>query len=85
MKSKTLAFATLLMATALLLIQVIAPHAALAAANWTNISGGMSSFYIESLAYDSVHNVVYVGALNTSVGIGGVWACPDVNPFPTTP
>ncbi len=70
MKSKTLAFVILLIVTAFLLMQAIAPHAALADASWTNISGSVSSYSIQSLAYDSVHNLLYAGTFGN-----GVWVC----------
>src|SRR5665647_2497834 len=68
MKSKTLALATLLLVTAFLLTQAIAPHTALADASWTDTGGGMSSYGIQRLAYDSTNNVLYAGT-NTN----GVW------------
>ncbi|MBU4173864.1 MAG: hypothetical protein KJ686_03025 [Actinobacteria bacterium] len=68
MKSKTLAFATLMLVTAFLLMQAIAPLAALAGTSWTDTGGGLSGYTIYSLAYDSVHNVLYAGT-----GSIGVW------------
>ena len=68
MKSKTLALVTLLLVTAFLLMQAIAPHMALAGATWTNTFGGVSSYDINSLAYDSTHNLLYTGTSGQ-----GVW------------
>ena len=70
MKSKTLALATLLLATAFLLTQTIAPHTALAGntLSWSNTGGGVSSYEITSLACDAVHNVLYAGTEGQ-----GVW------------
>jgi len=72
MKSKTLAFATLLLITAFLLTQAIAPHTALADATWSSTGGGVSSSWIGSLAYDSGHNVLYAGGK-------GVWKYDGTN------
>jgi Family of unknown function (DUF5719) len=63
----SLALATLLLITAFLLMQVIAPHTALADASWTDTSGG-ASFSGYSLAYDSGHNLLYAGTYGQ-----GVW------------
>jgi hypothetical protein len=68
MKTKTLAFATLLLVAAFLFMQAIAPHAALAGTTWTDTGGGVSSYEIQSLAYDSGHNMLYAGTYG-----GGVW------------
>jgi len=63
----SLLLATLLLITAFLLMQVIAPHTVLADASWTDTSGG-ASFSGYSLAYDSGHNLLYAGTYGQ-----GVW------------
>ena len=75
MKSKALAFATLVIVTAFLLTQAIAPQTALAASSWTNTNGGVSGYTIKSLAYDSVHNLLYAGCQETTSPYPGkgVW------------
>ena len=58
MRSKTLAFAALLLVTAFLLVQAVAPQIALAASTWTD-SRGPGNGGASALAYDSVHNILY--------------------------
>ena len=66
MKSKTLAFAALLLVTAFLLVQAIAPQTALAASTWTD-SRGPGNGSASALAYDSVHNIIYRGTSSHGV------------------
>ena len=69
MKSKTLVLVTLLLVTAFLLTQAIAPHTALADASWTDTGGPPNiSTFVDSLAYDSGHNLLYAGTYGN-----GVW------------
>jgi hypothetical protein len=42
-------------------MQAIVPNAALAATGWTNTNGGVSSYQIDALAYDTVNNLLYAG------------------------
>jgi len=68
MKLKTQALAVLLFMMAFLLMQAAAPEMAVAETSWTNTGGGVSSYSISSLAYDSGHNLLYAGTFNN-----GVW------------
>jgi hypothetical protein len=50
-------------------MQAIVPNAALAATGWTNTNGGVSSYQIDALAYDTVNNLLYAGTTSQ-----GVWS-----------
>src|SRR5450759_5326585 len=55
--------------TALIVIVVFAVQTkSVQTKSWTNTGGGVSSYYIESLAYDSVHKLLYAGTWGR-----GVW------------
>ena len=73
MKSKTLAFATLLFVMAFLLVPVITPNRALAHVSWVDTGGEVSSHSI-SLAYDAGHNLLYAGTEGH-----GVWKYDGTN------
>jgi hypothetical protein len=52
--------------------------------SWTDTGGGLSSYIILSLAYDSTHNVLYAGTENPSGANGyGVWSCTNPNASPS--
>ena len=55
--------------------------------SWTSTGGGVSTYWIPSLAYDSAHDVLYAGTYYSPSGSGpgtgkGVWRCtsPDSSP-----